>query len=81
MRPGDLVRYVERPVATVPKVLPKGERPIGVIISVEEKLIEHKSEPGAIMRIVKVRWANNKWNGPDGLSEECCTDLELIQTL
>ena len=81
MKVGDLVRYVEKPAAAVPKIVPKGERPIGVVISVEEKLLEYNSEPDAIMVVVKVKWSDDKWNGQDGLSEECCTDLELIQTL
>jgi hypothetical protein len=81
MKSGDLVRYVERPRATLPKVVPRGKQPLGLVIFVEEKLLEHNSEPGTILITVLVKWANPKWNGKNGVSEECRTDLEILQKL
>ncbi len=80
MKPGDLVKYVDRRSSgDIKRVIPTGVNPVGIVVSVHEKLVEYNSEPEAIMRCIKVRWSIEKWNGQDGLSEECMTDLQLIQ--
>ena len=81
MKPGDLVRYTERRKSKGSHVLPPNQRPVGIIISVEEKTIENDGGPNALMRIVRVRWSIESWNNDDGLSEECFTDLEIIQNI
>ena len=80
-KPGDLVRYTERRKVPPPFIVPHGVRPVGVVISIEERLIENNAGPDAIMRVVIVRWGKTQRNTTDGLSEECCTDLELIQSI
>ena len=81
MKPGDLVRYIEKRKSKNRYVLPKNERPVGIIISVEEKTIHNDEGPEALMRVVKVKWSIDKWNNDGGLSEECYTDLEIIQNI
>tara|TARA_Y100001963_G_scaffold154196_1_gene242451 strand:+ start:1110 stop:1358 length:249 start_codon:yes stop_codon:yes gene_type:complete len=80
-KPGDLVRYTERRKVPPPHILPHGVRPVGVVISVEERLIESNTGPDAIMRVIRVKWGKPDWNTTGGLSEECSTDLELIQSI
>ena len=81
MKSGDLVRYVERPRATLPKVVPRGKRPLGLVIFVKEKSLVDERESDVIMITILVKWANPKWNGKNGISEECKTDLEILQKL
>tara|TARA_Y100001938_G_C7734810_1_gene256433 strand:+ start:43 stop:288 length:246 start_codon:yes stop_codon:yes gene_type:complete len=81
MKPGDLVRYIERRKRQNSYVLPSNERPVGIIISVEEKTIYNDEGPEALMRTVRVKWSIDTWNNDSGLSEECYTDLEVIQNI
>ena len=81
MKPGDLVRFIERRKNKNNYVLPRNERPVGIIISVEEKIIHNEEGPEALMRTVIVKWSIDKWNNDAGLSEECYTDLEIIQNI
>ena len=79
MKQGDLVRYVRNTRSSFSKVLPGGERPVGVIVDIVETQIGSADEYGAIMSVIYVRWSDNSWNNEKGLSEECLHDLELIQ--
>ena len=81
MKPGDLVRYIKRRKSNNRYVLPRNERPVGIIISVDEKIIHNDNGPEALMRVVRVKWSIDAWNNDDGLSEECYTDLEIIQNI
>ena len=79
MKPGDLVRYVKNTKSSLSKVLPGQERPMGVIVDIQETHVGSPDEYGAIMTVIYVRWSDNSWNNDRGLSEECMHDLELIQ--
>tara|TARA_Y100001973_G_C5201930_1_gene338501 strand:+ start:2490 stop:2735 length:246 start_codon:yes stop_codon:yes gene_type:complete len=81
MKPGDLVRYIRNTKSSFAKVLPNHERPIGVIMEIQETPVGCDDEYGAIMTVILVRWADDRWNNDTGMSEECIYDLELIQEL
>ena len=72
--PGDLVRFVKSPIVSLPHIIPHNKKPLGLVIS-----IENKRELGVLGVIAKVLWSIASWNGSSGVSEEMTCDLCIVQ--
>ena len=77
VKPGDLVRLVKNPRVSA-HIIPKDERPVGIVVKVFERLIGEEHEPQAYMKIVEVFWSDARWNHVKGISEEYAGDLEVL---
>ena len=79
-KPGDLVKYVKHPAATLPrKVIPHGKQPVGVVIDISKKIIGNEKNMQSYMITVLVQWSDTTWNNQNGYSEEHASDLVMVQ--
>ncbi|MAG27657.1 hypothetical protein CMI47_19170 [Candidatus Pacearchaeota archaeon] len=81
IKKGDLVQYTSHPHATVHRVIPGDEFPVGLVICVKESVTRGGPKMRAIIRTVIVKWSDEKWNSKEGVSEEFEPDLKLIQRI
>ena len=78
---GDLVRYIKDPATPPPLTSHDGNKQLGIVIEVNRVLVGKDPEHQSYMNIIRVLWADQRWNTRYGYSSEHPDDLIIIQSL